>query len=110
MRPATKESFKIHGWRNVHDFIHGYHYFKYIDLYVRVIPHSCRLWAKLFPRHAWAQKYHARKIPQDEALRLMAGPRDGGHVHTAWFKDACGKRMYATCNTRGTVPVAVSTR
>jgi Pyruvate/2-oxoacid:ferredoxin oxidoreductase delta subunit len=191
MKRATRDFFKMHGWRNVHEFIHGYFYFKYYDLYVIVLLNVCRRLVRFSPRlarllgafimdryhfktltpdmlerivkvdqdvsinpedakkvipypHATAiilsqdmdiavmdcpcrtaehatecelnkcmamgqpivdfwlehcsEKYHARKISQDEALDLMAELRKTGHVQTAWFKDACGQRMYAICN------------
>jgi ferredoxin len=40
----------------------------------------------------------ARRVTQDEALELLEQEHERGHVHTAYFKDACGHRFYAICN------------
>lgn len=40
----------------------------------------------------------SRLLTQEEALELLRAEHDRGHVHTAWFKDACGGRFYAICN------------
>src|SRR5690606_26346807 len=40
----------------------------------------------------------ARKISQDEATAIIKAADDRGHVHTAWFRDALGDRLYCICN------------
>jgi len=40
----------------------------------------------------------ARRVTQQEALDLLEAEHRRGHVHTAYFKDACGDRFYAICN------------
>lgn len=40
----------------------------------------------------------SRRIDQDEALALLQAEHDRGHVHVAYFKDACNGRFYAICN------------
>ena len=40
----------------------------------------------------------ARKISQEEAVKILKAEDDRGHIHTAWFKDAMGDRFYAICN------------
>ncbi len=40
----------------------------------------------------------SRRLTQEEALELLAAEHKRGHVHTAWFKDACLGRFYAICN------------
>ncbi|MGD2135735.1 MAG: 4Fe-4S binding protein [Gemmatimonadales bacterium] len=40
----------------------------------------------------------ARRISQQEALDLLEAEHRRGHVHTAYFKDACDDRFYAICN------------
>lgn len=40
----------------------------------------------------------ARRISREEALQLLKEERDRGHMHCAWFKDACLGRFYAICN------------
>ena len=37
MRPSTKAFFKLHGWRNFIDFIHGYIYGRWINAYLSFI-------------------------------------------------------------------------
>jgi len=39
-----------------------------------------------------------RRLTQSEALELLNAEHERGHVHTAWFKDACLDRFYAICN------------
>ncbi len=40
----------------------------------------------------------ARRISQAEALDLLRAEHERGHLHSAWFKDACLDRFYAICN------------
>jgi Pyruvate/2-oxoacid:ferredoxin oxidoreductase delta subunit len=40
----------------------------------------------------------SRRASQEEALEILQAERERGHVHTAYFKDACGDRFYAICN------------
>jgi ferredoxin len=40
----------------------------------------------------------ARRLTQQEALELLRAEHERGHLHTAWFKDACLDRFYAICN------------
>jgi len=40
----------------------------------------------------------ARRATLQEALDLLEAEHRRGHVHTAYFKDACGDRFYAICN------------
>ena len=40
----------------------------------------------------------ARRITQEEAIRILREEHERGHVHSAWFKDVVGGRMFAICN------------
>jgi NAD-dependent dihydropyrimidine dehydrogenase PreA subunit len=40
----------------------------------------------------------SRRITQAEALELLQAEYERGHVHSAWFKDACLDRFYSICN------------
>lgn len=40
----------------------------------------------------------SRRVNQQEALDLLQAEHDRGHVHTAYFKDACNDKFYAICN------------
>ncbi len=40
----------------------------------------------------------SRRINQAEALQILREEHERGHVHSAWFKDACMDRFYAICN------------
>jgi len=40
----------------------------------------------------------SRRLTQTEALKLLRGEHERGHLHTAWFKDAMLDRFYAICN------------
>ncbi len=42
--------------------------------------------------------YSTRRITQAEALDILRAEHERGHLHSAWFKDALGDRMYAICN------------
>jgi ferredoxin len=42
-----------------------------------------------------------RKISQDEAVEILKAEDDRGHIHTAYFKDTLGGRMYCMCNCCG---------
>jgi len=44
------------------------------------------------------QPNRTRRIGQDEALGILQAEHERGHVHTAYFKDACDNRFYAICN------------
>jgi Pyruvate/2-oxoacid:ferredoxin oxidoreductase delta subunit len=39
-----------------------------------------------------------RRVTQQEALALLGAEHERGHVHTAYFKDACDDKFYALCN------------
>jgi NAD-dependent dihydropyrimidine dehydrogenase PreA subunit len=43
----------------------------------------------------------SRQLSQAEALELLEAEHERGHLHTAWFKDACLERFYAICNCCG---------
>ncbi len=40
----------------------------------------------------------SRRITQEEALEILRAEHERGHVHSAWFKDACLDRFYCICN------------
>ncbi len=40
----------------------------------------------------------SRRLTQNEALALLEAEHGRGHVHSAWFKDACLDRFYVICN------------
>ncbi len=42
--------------------------------------------------------HSSRRITQKEALRILQAEHERGHVHSAWFKDACLDRFYSICN------------
>jgi Pyruvate/2-oxoacid:ferredoxin oxidoreductase delta subunit len=44
------------------------------------------------------QKYHVRKITQDEALKIIMDARQRGCITTAWFKVATGARTGVICS------------
>ncbi len=41
---------------------------------------------------------NSRRLSQAEALELLQAEHERGHLHSAWFKDACLGRFYAICN------------
>jgi Pyruvate/2-oxoacid:ferredoxin oxidoreductase delta subunit len=43
----------------------------------------------------------SRRLTQPEALELLEAEHERGHVHSAWFKDACMDRFYVICNCCG---------
>ena len=45
-------------------------------------------------------EYHkeGRRVSQQEALKILREEHERGHVHLAYFKDACLDRFYAICN------------
>jgi len=40
----------------------------------------------------------SRRLTQAEALELLEAEHKRGHLHSAWFKDACLDRFYSICN------------
>jgi len=40
----------------------------------------------------------SRRLTQAEALELLQAEHERGHLHSAWFKDACLNRFYSICN------------
>jgi Pyruvate/2-oxoacid:ferredoxin oxidoreductase delta subunit len=40
----------------------------------------------------------SRRATQAEALRILDAEHRRGHLHSAWFKDACLNRFFAICN------------
>lgn len=43
----------------------------------------------------------ARKLDVREALDILQHEHERGRVHTAWFKDVAGNRLYSICNCCG---------
>ncbi len=53
------------------------------------------------PFASFVTEHHAgrsQKITAEEAIEILRGERDRGHVHHAFFKDAMLNRFYAICN------------
>jgi len=42
--------------------------------------------------------HSARRISQAEALEILRAEHERGHLHSAWFKDVMGDRLFAICN------------
>jgi Pyruvate/2-oxoacid:ferredoxin oxidoreductase delta subunit len=42
--------------------------------------------------------HSSRRLTQTEALELLEAEHKRGHLHSAWFKDACLDRFYSICN------------
>lgn len=40
----------------------------------------------------------SRRLTQSEAVKLLQEEHERGHLHSAWFKDACLDRFYVICN------------
>ena len=40
----------------------------------------------------------SRKLTKEEAVTLLKEEHERGHLHSAWFKDACLNRFYCICN------------
>jgi ferredoxin len=40
----------------------------------------------------------SRRVTVDEALEVLDAEHRRGHLHSAWFKDACLNRFFAICN------------
>jgi len=40
----------------------------------------------------------ARRISQTEALAILRAEHERGHLHSAWFKNVLGDRLFAICN------------
>ncbi|HZD59387.1 MAG TPA: 4Fe-4S binding protein [Anaerolineae bacterium] len=44
------------------------------------------------------KKEVSRRVSVPEALEILEREHEKGRVHTAWFKDAAGDRLYSICN------------
>jgi NAD-dependent dihydropyrimidine dehydrogenase PreA subunit len=42
--------------------------------------------------------HSTRHIDQKEALDILRAEHERGHLHSAWFKDVLGNRLFAICN------------
>ena len=42
--------------------------------------------------------HSTRRLTQAEAVELLRVEHERGHLHSAWFKDACLDRFYTLCN------------
>ena len=40
----------------------------------------------------------SRRLTQAEAVEMLRAEHERGHLHSAWFKDACLDRFYVICN------------
>ncbi len=54
-----------------------------------------RMTAEFWLEHG--EKFHARKITQEEALKIMSDAHEKGMITTAWFKVATGGRTGVIC-------------
>ena len=61
MKPSTKAFFRLHGWRNFIDFLHGYIYVRWINNYLKVIT------GKAFKR----RKRRAGTLPSNPGYPIM---------------------------------------
>ena len=86
MKQSTRAFFKLHGWRNFIDFIHGYIYSRWINTYLRVI--TGRMFIKkkrsgpapsgprpVVPQHPigkWFQeRYHSKVLTHEDAGKIV---------------------------------------
>ena len=86
IQDSTRELFKLHGFRNLADFLHAYYYLSRIDQYVRILLPILRGVVKWMPRSkadtfrpllAYVpDRYHAKVIPLEEARRLVSVNKD----------------------------------
>jgi ferredoxin len=58
----------------------------------------CMIIGQPFVDFVMDQNPSARRLTEQEALALLKAEHERGHVHCAWFKDACLGRFYAICN------------
>jgi len=42
--------------------------------------------------------HSSRRLTQAEAVEMLQAEHERGHLHSAWFKDACLERFYVICN------------
>ncbi len=58
----------------------------------------CMIIGQPFVDFVMQHQPNAKRLTEAEAIQLLRDERDRGHVHNAWFKDACMGRFYAICN------------
>lgn len=58
----------------------------------------CMIIGQPFVDFVMDQNPSAHRLSEKEALQLLKEEHERGHVHAAWFKDACIGRFYAICN------------
>ncbi len=86
MRESTRNLFRIHGWKNMGQFLHAYYYLSHLDQYVRILLPVLRALDKYVPasrreglRSIFAyvpDRYHAKVIPLDHARKIVTLERD----------------------------------
>ena len=87
MKPSTKAFFRLHGWRNAVDFVHGYVYGRWVNAYISVISgkairrrraggRTAPSWAvKTTPQTAlgrWLEeRYHSKVLTTGDAGKIV---------------------------------------
>ena len=86
MKPSTKAFFKLHGWRKLVDFIHGYIYGRWPNRYLRIITGSGFRGSRKTRPHSpgprvprpqgrvsrwFAERYHSKVLTHGDAARII---------------------------------------
>ncbi|MGD8353792.1 MAG: 4Fe-4S ferredoxin, partial [Pseudomonadota bacterium] len=86
MKPSTRAFFRLHGWRNPVDFIHGYIYGRWVNTYLKVITgrflrrkvrgRKAPSWAvKTSPQTGvgrWLEeRYHSKVLTHEDAGKII---------------------------------------
>lgn len=82
VKKSTKELFRMHGWRHLFLFVHGYIYLSRIVQYVSFVARAGRLLVRYSPRVArfslnWiVSRYHSKVLRFEDAKKLVTLNRD----------------------------------
>lgn len=81
VRNSTRELFRIHGWKNLGLFFHGYYYLSHLDRYAKTALQGYRALSKVLPvsrmdavRPVLAflpDRYHGKVVPLEEARKIL---------------------------------------
>lgn len=76
VKESTKSFLKMHGWRHLFLFLHGYIYFTWIDHYIKALMAIARRYIRILPRGRFIfdyffNRYHCKVLTEEQAEKLL---------------------------------------
>jgi Pyruvate/2-oxoacid:ferredoxin oxidoreductase delta subunit len=86
IQESTRELFRLHGWRGIGHFLHGYYYLAHLDRYIKILLPALRAATKRIPAGSLAalrpivayvpDRYHGKVTTLDDARKIIMLEQD----------------------------------